>query len=109
MCKVKILHKQCQIYFQERLDLLPIYRMASDNGGAILFNKSTNVILATTDPKLYEYFPTDTSVLAKINIVAAGSIFICNTEVIYRDMLYWWILHALVQIVLLHRVIVSTV
>ena len=76
-------------------DLHPVYQLASNNGGIVLFVQSMNRVTGTTDPALYSYIPTYLPHLATVREAGATAIFIRNTENIFKNVLHWWILCAL--------------
>ena len=66
-------------------------------GGLALLLKTSHSIYAATYPTTYQYLPMDSETSKKTLMYGGGLLVIMNTEVIYKDILHWWLLCALTE------------
>ena len=76
-------------------NLQPIFDLAVRNGGVVQFIQTRHFMFNATHPGTWEYLVTNPLKLQTTYMYSANSILLYNTEKIYRNILYWWILCAL--------------
>ena len=80
-----------------RSDMADIYTILLRNGGFVALTDTSTSVYQVTYSERYLYLPTNVTKLKEGNMFQAGALLVYNTEAVYRNIVYWWILCSLEQ------------
>ena len=75
--------------------LTHIQNVAMQNGGIVMLTGSPDSIYSITDYGMYKYLPSDIEALKTVHCLQSGALLVYNTEVVFRNVLWWWYMCAL--------------
>ena len=76
-------------------DLRPVHQRALANGGIGFVKYAPHSNFATTYRKTYEFITTDEGRQKRVQAVSSGVVLYYNTDTMFRNVLWWWLLCAL--------------
>ena len=80
-----------------RSDMADIYTILLRNGGFVALTDTSTSVYQVTYSERYLYLPTNVTKLKEGNMFQAGVLLVYNTEAVYRNIVYWWVLCSLEQ------------
>ena len=72
-------------------ELTKVYKKAMKNGGVVMFSSTRSSITTYTNHQMYDYLPSNVSLLNKTTMVEANSFLMYRTEIIYNEIFRWWL------------------
>ena len=81
--------------FRLMKSLTVAYPQIMASSGYLQFWHSPHSNYAVTNPRMYQYLPTNVSRQKQVQSRAAGAVYLLMTEKVYWGVLYWWVMCAL--------------